>query len=105
MSSRGPESRSIQAETDALQARSARLAAEGRGGSSASLGGEEATLSAVRQQALGSRVAALRSSAKPATTSSSMSNDLANARAVAKSTVAPGVVRKVTFPRIDGSDV
>ena len=59
-----PESRSIQAETDALQARSARLAAEGLGGSSSALQGEEATLSAVRQQALSSRVAALRSSAE-----------------------------------------
>jgi adhesin transport system membrane fusion protein len=59
-----PESRSIQAETDALQARSARLAAEGLGGSSAALQGEEATLSAVRQQALSSRVSALRSSAE-----------------------------------------
>ena len=59
-----PESRSIQAETDALQARSARLEAEGLGGSSASLGGEEATLSAVRRQALSSRVAALRSAAE-----------------------------------------
>jgi len=59
-----PESRSIQAETDALQARSARLAAEGLGGSSSALQGEEATLSAVRQQALSSRVSALRSSAE-----------------------------------------
>ena len=59
-----PESRSIQAETDALQARSARLEAEGLGGSSSALQGEEATLSAVRQQALSSRVAALRSSAE-----------------------------------------
>jgi len=58
-----PESRSIEAETEALQARSARLQAEGTGGS-ASLGGEEATLSAVRRQALSSRVAALRSSAE-----------------------------------------
>ena len=59
-----PESRSIQAETDALQARSARLESEGMGGSSASLGGEEATLSAVRRQALSSRVSALRSAAE-----------------------------------------
>jgi len=59
-----PESRSIQAETDALQARSARLESEGTGGSSASLGGDEATLSAVRRQALSSRVAALRSAAE-----------------------------------------
>ena len=58
-----PENRSIEAETEALQARSARLQAEGTG-ASASLGGEEATLSAVRRQALSSRVAALRSSAE-----------------------------------------
>lgn len=59
-----PESRSIQAETDALQARSARLADEGLGGSGAPLAGEEATLSAVRRQALSSRVSALRSAAE-----------------------------------------
>jgi adhesin transport system membrane fusion protein len=58
-----PESRSIEAETEALQARSARLQAEGTGASTA-LGGEEATLSAVRRQALSSRVAALRASAE-----------------------------------------
>ncbi|MCL6741882.1 HlyD family type I secretion periplasmic adaptor subunit [Sphingomonas sp. RB56-2] len=58
-----PENRSIEAETEALQARSARLEAEGNG-SSTSVGGEEATLSAVRRQALSSRVAALRSSAE-----------------------------------------
>ncbi len=58
-----PESRSIQAETTALQARSARLQAEGTGGSGA-LAGDEAQLSAVRRDALGSRVAALRSSAE-----------------------------------------
>src|SRR4029453_4010245 len=58
-----PESRSIEAETEALQARSVRLQAEG-GGVSASLQGEEAELSAVRRQALSSRVAALRSSAE-----------------------------------------
>jgi len=58
-----PESRSIQAETDALQARSARLAAEGTGAST-TLAGDEATLSAVRRQALSSRVAALGSSAE-----------------------------------------
>jgi membrane fusion protein, adhesin transport system len=51
-----PESRSIQAETEALQARSARLQSEGTG-SALSLGGDEATLSAVRRQALSSRVA------------------------------------------------
>jgi membrane fusion protein, adhesin transport system len=58
-----PESRSIEAETEALQARSARLQAEGTGAST-SLGGEEATLSAVRRQALSSRVSALHSSAE-----------------------------------------
>jgi len=59
-----PQSRQIQAETEALAARSARLAAEGLGASGASLEGEEATLSTVRRQALGSRVAALRASAE-----------------------------------------
>jgi adhesin transport system membrane fusion protein len=60
-----PQSRQIQAETEALQARSARLASEGLGGggASGSLAGEEATLSAVRRQALSSRVAALGASA------------------------------------------
>ena len=58
-----PQSRSIQAETDALQARSARLQADGTGASGA-LAGDEAQLSAVRRDALGSRVAALRSSAE-----------------------------------------
>ncbi len=59
-----PESRQVLAETEALQARSARLAAEGSGGSSQALEGEEATLSAVRRQALSSRVAALGASAE-----------------------------------------
>jgi len=58
-----PESRSIVAETEALQARSARLQSEGTG-SALALGGEEATLSTVRRQALSSRVAALRASAE-----------------------------------------
>ena len=58
-----PQSRSIQAETEALQARSARLEAEGTG-AAAALAGDEAQLSAVRRDALGSRVAALRSSAE-----------------------------------------
>lgn len=58
-----PESRSILAETEALQARSERLQSEGTG-SALSVGGEEATLSAVRRQALSSRVAALRASAE-----------------------------------------
>ena len=60
-----PQSRQIEAETQALQARSARLASEGLGSASARpLDGEEATLSAVRRQALSSRVAALQSSAE-----------------------------------------
>ncbi|HET9335959.1 MAG TPA: HlyD family type I secretion periplasmic adaptor subunit [Sphingomicrobium sp.] len=60
-----PQSRQIQAETEALEARSARLAAEGLGAAStAPLEGEEATLSSVRRQALSSRVAALRASAE-----------------------------------------
>jgi len=58
-----PESRSIVAENEALQARSARLEAEGTGAGGA-LEGDEAQLSAVRRQALGSRVAALRASAE-----------------------------------------
>ena len=58
-----PESRGIQAETEALEARSARLQSEGTGSSTA-LGGEEGTLSAVRRQALSSRISALRSSAE-----------------------------------------
>jgi adhesin transport system membrane fusion protein len=59
-----PQSRQVQAETEVLSARSARLAAEGTGAASAPLGGEEAALSSVRRQALGSRVAALRASAE-----------------------------------------
>jgi len=59
-----PESRSSEAETEALQARSVRWQAEGSGVSASSLQGEEAELSAVRRQALSSRVAALRSSAE-----------------------------------------
>ena len=57
-----PQSRQVEAETEALQARSARLAAEGSGAGS-QLGGEEGTLSAVRRQALSSRMAALGASA------------------------------------------
>ena len=53
----------IQAETESLQARSARLASEGTG-AGGTLGGDEATLSAIRRQALGSRVSALRSQAE-----------------------------------------
>jgi len=59
-----PQSRQIQAETTALEARSARLQSEGLGGSAKSLAGEEATLSAVRRQALASRMSALQSSAE-----------------------------------------
>ena len=58
-----PQSRQVQAETEALQARSARLGAEGTG-AGVELSGEEATLSEVRRQALSSRVAALRASAE-----------------------------------------
>lgn len=59
-----PQSRQVQAETDALEARAARLEAEGTGASGSALAGEEATLSSVRRQALSSRVAALRASAE-----------------------------------------
>jgi adhesin transport system membrane fusion protein len=59
-----PQSRQIQAETEALEARSARLQAEGLGSSSTALDSEEATLSAVRRQTLSSRVAALNASAE-----------------------------------------
>jgi len=58
-----PQSRQIQAETQALEARSARLQSEGLGSSGKSLGGEEGTLSAVRRQTLSSRMAALNASA------------------------------------------
>ena len=57
-----PESRQVQAETEALEARSARLAAEGMGGAGPA-GGEEAALSAARRSALSSRIAALNASA------------------------------------------
>ena len=57
-----PSSRQIQAETESLQQRAARLAAEG-GGAKSQLNGEEATLSAVRRQALSSRIDALNASA------------------------------------------
>lgn len=59
-----PQSRSIAAETEALEARSQRLQSEGLGTGGGGLQGEEATLSAVRRQALGSRVAAMRASAE-----------------------------------------
>lgn len=53
----------IQAETESLQGRAARLQSEGMGTGIAG-GGDEAALSAVRRQALSSRIAALRSSAE-----------------------------------------
>jgi membrane fusion protein, adhesin transport system len=53
----------IESETRSLTERAARLAGEGSG-TAASIGADEAALSAVRRQALGSRVAALRSSAE-----------------------------------------
>ncbi len=53
----------IQAETQSLQERSVRLQSEGNGTNGA-LAGDEAALSAVRRQALGSRVSAFRSSAE-----------------------------------------
>ena len=82
-----PASRQVQAETDSLQQRAARLAAEG-GGSSAELSGEEATLSAVRRQALSSRIAALgaaadqrrREAAEAAATINSLQRSLALAQ-------------------------
>lgn len=59
-----PQSRSLAAETEALEARAERLQSEGLGSSSGGLEGEEATLSAVRRQALSSRIAAMRASAE-----------------------------------------
>ena len=53
----------IEAETQSLQQRSNRLQSEGSGTGTA-LAGDEAALSQVRRQALGSRVSALRSSAE-----------------------------------------
>ncbi|MCY7340259.1 MAG: HlyD family type I secretion periplasmic adaptor subunit [Sphingomonas bacterium] len=53
----------IEAETKSLTERAARLQGEGMG-PGASVGADEAALSAVRRQALGSRVSALRSSAE-----------------------------------------
>ena len=81
-----PSSRQIQAETESLQQRAARLAAEGSGGSGGS--GEEAALSAVRRQALSSRIAALgasadqrrREAAEAAATISSLQRSLALAQ-------------------------
>ncbi|MDQ3079252.1 MAG: HlyD family type I secretion periplasmic adaptor subunit [Pseudomonadota bacterium] len=53
----------IESETRSLTERAARLAGEG-GGATGAMGSDEAALSAVRRQALGSRVSALRSSAE-----------------------------------------
>ena len=53
----------IEADTDSLQQRAQRLQAEGTGAVT-SVGGDEGTLSAVRRQALTSRIAALRSLAE-----------------------------------------
>jgi adhesin transport system membrane fusion protein len=81
-----PSSRQIQAETESLQQRAARLAAEGGGGSGGT--GAEAALSAVRRQALSSRIAALgasadqrrREAAEAAATISSLQRSLALAQ-------------------------
>ena len=59
-----PENRSIQVETEALEARAQRLGTEGLGTSSGGLQGEEAALSEVRRQALSSRISAFRASAE-----------------------------------------
>ncbi|MCL6684789.1 HlyD family type I secretion periplasmic adaptor subunit [Sphingomonas alba] len=59
-----PESRQLQAETQALEARSARLASEGLGSSAGNLDSDEATLTQVRREALSSRVAALNATAE-----------------------------------------
>jgi adhesin transport system membrane fusion protein len=59
-----PESRQLQAETQALEARSARLASEGLGSSAGGLDSDEATLTQVRREALSSRVAALNATAE-----------------------------------------
>jgi membrane fusion protein, adhesin transport system len=82
-----PSSRQIEAETDSLQQRAARLSAEGNGGAS-QLSGDEATLSAVRRQALSSRIAALvasadqrrREAAEAAATINSLTRSLALAQ-------------------------
>lgn len=59
-----PESRSLLAETEALEARAQRLQSEGTGAGAGALQGEEAVLSNVRRQALSSRISAMRSSAE-----------------------------------------
>ena len=82
-----PSSRQIQAETDSLQQRAARLGAEGSGATT-QLSGDEATLSAVRRQALSSRIAALgaaadqrrREAAEAAATINSLSRSLSLAQ-------------------------
>lgn len=82
-----PSSRQIQAESESLRQRESRLAAEGAG-ASAQLSGEEATLSAVRRQALSSQIAALgaaadqrrREAAEAAATINSLSRSLALAQ-------------------------
>ncbi len=82
-----PSSRQVQAETDSLEQRAARLAAEGNGAAT-ELSGDEAALSAVRRQALSSRIAALgaaadqrrREAAEAAATISSLSRSLALAQ-------------------------
>ena len=82
-----PSSRQIQAETDSLEQRAARLTAEASG-DTAQLSGDEATLSAVRRQALSSRIAALgaaadqrrREAAEAAATINALSRSLALAQ-------------------------
>ena len=82
-----PSSRQVQAETDSLEQRAARLAAEGSGAST-QLSGEEGALSAVRRQALSSRIAALgasadqrrREAAEAAATISSLTRSMALAQ-------------------------
>ena len=106
-----PQSRQIQAETQALEARSARLASEGLGAGSANgLAGEEATLSAVRRQALSSRMSALRSSAeqrrREAAEAGAMISSLSRSLALAQENVnrlAPLAARNIV-PQTDLSD-
>ena len=82
-----PSSRQIQAETDSLEQRAARLTAEASG-DTAQLSGDEATSSAVRRQALSSRIAALgaaadqrrREAAEAAATINALSRSLALAQ-------------------------
>ena len=82
-----PSSRQVQAETESLQQRAARLSAEGSGAST-ELSGAEGALSEVRRQALSSRMAALsasadqrrREAAEAAATINSLSRSLALAQ-------------------------